>query len=84
MNSSKIFLFFLLIIFMVGVEGALPPSYLSVPQFKECLQFKEIGGKTRWCLPKTKPVACPDASWGELTKCEINGEIQKCDDNLEE
>ena len=44
----------------------LPPAYLSVPQFQQCLAQEQQSTFTHWCLPSSKPDACPDASWSAL------------------
>ena len=46
--------------------AALPPAYLSVPQFQQCLAQKQESTYTHWCLPATKPDGCPDGSWSAL------------------
>ena len=51
----------------VGV-GA--PPYLSVPNFKDCLEEHQKPGDTHIerCLPANKPNACPIASWEKLVE----------------
>jgi hypothetical protein len=58
---------------------ALPPAYLSVPGFKNCLHTlthhtcihsankkKRCSKYTSWCLPKNKPSQCSTDSWQQL------------------
>jgi hypothetical protein len=45
---------------------ALPPKYLSVPEFKSCLSTQTVGSYQSWCLPITKPAVCPADSWARL------------------
>jgi len=47
-------------------QGALPPAYLTIPNWKHCAGEKEMGTWTAHCIPAEKPPACPEASWTEL------------------
>lgn len=49
----------------------LPPKYLSVPGFKQCLSLKNMGTWESWCLPKKKPTQCANVSWKKLQRMEI-------------
>ncbi len=42
------------------------PEYLSVPEFKSCLDTEAVQDAELWCLPKNKPSNCPDESWSKL------------------
>ncbi len=53
---------------IVGGKDSLPPAYLSVNGFKNCLNTQDMGGWTAYCLPNDKPDACTDDSWSKLTK----------------
>lgn len=53
----------------------LPPKYLTVPNFKQCLDTTKTGSATFWCIPNEKPEECPDSSWTELDEI---GSIPKC------
>lgn len=50
----------------LGAQAALPPAYLSVPDFQQCLSQKQNGTFTEWCLPAQQPQGCPDDSWSAL------------------
>ncbi len=60
----------LMISFMVSSHAmaALPPQYLSVPDFKRCLSSQSKGTWQAWCVPKQKPTGCPQSSWDALMK----------------
>merc|ERR1712215_364833 len=57
---------------------SLPPFYLSVPGFQNCLREKNMGTSTAWCLPGSKPEACSAESWTELARNQ--DELSSCDD----
>jgi hypothetical protein len=46
--------------------AALPPKYLAVPAFRECLAQQQVRSYTAWCLPSSRPDLCPADSWGRL------------------
>ncbi|KAL7070881.1 hypothetical protein ACQ4LE_009885 [Meloidogyne hapla] len=82
----NLFLIFILI-FLIIVEGseivrnerALPPRYLNVPGFKDCLGSKKTNlGHEAWCFPESKPQKCDDNSWKELQELEDNDELRQC------
>jgi hypothetical protein len=52
----------------MSASAALPPKYLSVPDFDRCLSQADAPGGTyrTWCLPPSKAAACPAASWKQL------------------
>ena len=52
--------------------GALPPKFLSVPSFQQCLGQTSVSTYTSWCMPNKKPDSCPDESWNQLQQ--INNE----------
>ncbi|MDG2286828.1 MAG: hypothetical protein P8N43_15085, partial [Alphaproteobacteria bacterium] len=43
--------------------AVLPPEYLSVPHFKQCLSTADQGTWQSWCVPLIKPKDCPCSSW---------------------
>jgi len=47
-------------------SAALPPKYLGIPDFAQCLATREVDTYRAWCLPAVKPEPCPAASWGQL------------------
>ena len=51
---------------MSNFLGGLPPAYLSIPGYEDCLQTVNQGGSNQLCFPVSKPGACIDASWEEL------------------
>jgi hypothetical protein len=46
--------------------AALPPKYLLVPDFRQCLAEQQLSSYTAWCLPSSRPDLCPADSWGRL------------------
>ncbi len=56
---------------IVGGKDSLPPAYLSVKGFKDCLSTQDMGGWTAYCLPNNKPETCTDDSWLKLTKISL-------------
>jgi len=42
------------------------PDYLQVENFQQCLMQQKTDTWTGWCLPKSQPNDCPDASWEAL------------------
>ena len=56
---------------MVGGKGSLPPAYLSVKGFKDCLSTQDMGGWTAYCLPDSKPESCANDSWSRLSAMTI-------------
>ena len=51
---------------LVGGGAVLPPTYLKVKGFKQCLSTKNMGTWKAWCLPKKKLPNCEQASWEQL------------------
>jgi len=47
-------------------SAVLPPKYLAVKDFKQCLATQQINSYSAWCMPSEKPQSCPQASWDEL------------------
>jgi len=47
--------------------GALPPDYLSVEGYEQCLgQHQPTGSHSEWCIPSTRPDACLTQSYEQL------------------
>jgi hypothetical protein len=57
---------------------ALPPSYLTVKGFKQCLKTQSMGSWSAWCMPKQKPADCLSSSWNELEKITARGGLTAC------
>jgi hypothetical protein len=68
----------ILVLITTSALALLPPKYLSVKDFKQCLATKNMGTWEAWCLPKTKPDDCPDDSWQELNGFTGHDRIQDC------
>ena len=58
--------------------AALPPKYLAIKDFKQCLAVQEFATYRAWCLPAAKPESCPAASWAELTALTGSDRIPDC------
>jgi hypothetical protein len=52
---------------------ALSPGYLSIPGYKDCLEFQTwrvpnaIGRTTELCIPATKPAYCFETAWTDIS-----------------
>ena len=55
----------------VGGMDVLPPKYLSVKGFKQCLSTKNMGTWSSWCKPHDKPENCPQSAWDALQQDDI-------------
>ena len=44
----------------------IPPAYLSIPNYQNCLQHHDVGSATQLCLPPEKPIICQDITWREI------------------
>merc|ERR1712215_514527 len=62
----------------VGKAFSLLPQYLSVPRFKLCVGYKNVGTSTEVCLPRMKPETCTSESWIELRD---QNELGSCEEN---
>ncbi len=51
----------------VGGQTGLPPAYLSIPGYADCLQeFQASSTHTELCLPNIKPAECYLDSWTQI------------------
>lgn len=60
------------------MASALPPKYLFVPQFKDCLSTRSTGSYQAWCMQPTKPERCPDTSWEQLKALQGHDQLPAC------
>jgi len=51
---------------ILGGESSLPPAYLSVPQYRDCLGSQMEGTSSHFCLLTEKPNNCPETSFDEI------------------
>lgn len=58
--------------------AVLPPAYLSVPDFKQCLAEQNEGSYSSWCQPAKKPKACPRVSWRQLRALQGDDAVPAC------
>jgi hypothetical protein len=59
-------------------NAVLPPKYLSVPNFNQCLGNKDMGTWTAWCMPASKPAACSAESWQQLEQLTNADRLPEC------
>jgi len=52
----------------VGGVGGLPPAYLSVPNHRDCMGSKMVGGSSQLCKLIEKPSSCPQESFDKLNE----------------
>jgi hypothetical protein len=60
---------------LIGM-GMSTPAYLSVDGWDKCVTEESVGTSTQYCIPKLKPSACSEKSWGSLAA--ENMEISVC------
>ena len=58
--------------------AALPPKYLEVEGFQQCLTVKEVGSYSVWCMPEEKPDSCSVESWKKLLELSGNDQLPEC------
>ena len=64
----------------VASEGiaALPPKYLEVEGFQQCLAVKEVSSYSVLCMPEEKPDSCSAQSWKKLLELSGNDQLPDC------
>lgn len=67
-----------LAVLTLPVYAVLPPKYLSVPDFKQCLSEQNEGSYSSWCQPAKKPKACPRVSWRQLRALQGDDAVPAC------
>jgi len=60
------------------MASVLPPKYLSISQFKDCLATQQISTYRAWCMPSVKPALCPATSWAQLNALQGKEQIPAC------
>ena len=68
----------LLIGMIVNADAVLPPKYLAIKDFQQCLGTKDIGTWSAWCMPDEKPASCPDESWSKLGGLTGKDQVPNC------
>jgi len=63
---------------MAQISAVLPPKYLSIKDFKQCLKTKNMGSWEALCMPAQKPTACPDGSWQQLQNLTGADKVPAC------
>jgi hypothetical protein len=62
-------------------KGSIPPTYLSIDGYKNCLSTIKKESSESWCLPENQPTECAGASWHQL---KLNdGSLPYCTKNAE-
>ena len=62
-------------------EAALPPKYLSVPHWRQCLSQQSMGSYDIVCLPARHPAECPPSSWSALNRLDEDQRPPPCREN---
>ncbi len=60
-------------------NAVVPPRYLSVPNFQQCLSQQSRGTYDIVCLPAARPAQCPAASWKALRRLSGDQKVPRCD-----
>lgn len=58
--------------------SVLPPKYLQIDQFERCLQSRQVGSHTQWCMPVSRPASCPVESWEQLNRLQGGDRVPAC------
>ena len=58
--------------------AALPPKYLAVKDFKQCLAVQKFSTYRAWCMPAGQPASCPATSWAELNALTGSDRVPDC------
>ena len=56
----------------------LPPKYLDVPDFQQCLSKQSAGSYDTVCLPAARPAQCPKSSWRALSRLSGDQKMPRC------
>ncbi|HMU87328.1 MAG TPA: hypothetical protein PKC11_06830 [Agitococcus sp.] len=76
--KQKVVLGFLLLIAVTPTFALPAPKYLAIKDFNLCLQEKNMGTYSTWCMPTKKTTTCPRASWKALKRLKNADKIEKC------
>lgn len=81
--QSRIFGMLLVLLIAAPQASAVqPPRYLAIPAFEKCLAEQQNGTFQTWCMPATKPQACPQASWQQLRQLKGGDRLPLCNERL--
>jgi hypothetical protein len=73
------------ILLLAGVasasHAALPPKYLQVKNFTQCLGKHQVDAYVGWCMPAKKSESCPAASWKQLKALAGKDKLPNCPGN---
>ena len=58
--------------------ATLPPKYLEVADFQQCLAVEEVATYSMWCLPAIRPENCPVGSWEKLQALSGSDKLPDC------
>lgn len=76
--NPKIILSLLLLTTVNPSFAATQPKYLAIKDFNLCLQEKNMGTYSVWCMPIKKATACPKASWKALKRLKNRDKVKTC------
>ena len=65
----------------INCSAVLPPKYLGVKNFKQCLATQVINTFSAWCMPDKKPENCPTTSWEQLNSFTELDKLPDCSYN---
>ena len=63
----------------MAIAKVLPPAYLQVSGYKQCLQTVNKGTWMAWCMPNSQPQGCSDDSWKALNDLKAQGKLDGMD-----
>lgn len=76
--NPKIVLSLLLLTIVNPSFAATPPKYLAIKDFNLCLQEKNMGTYSVWCMPSKKAKECPKNSWKALKRLKNADKLPTC------
>ena len=65
----------------IGAETAIPPRYLSIPQWQACMGTQVIDTYTIYCLPATQKAGCSTTTWQALNQLSGKDALPHCGKN---
>ena len=65
----------------INSSATLPPKYLGIKDFKQCLGSQKFDTHEGWCMPAKKLETCPAKSWEQLKGLTGKEKLPKCPSN---
>jgi hypothetical protein len=64
-------------------HAVLPPKYLEITDFKQCLATEQSEQTyTAWCMPSKKVKHCPSKSWKKLRALRGKDTVPPCSEKM--